>query len=206
MNDVSKDIGIVYEDEHIIVCDKPSGYLSEGEGEDSLPVLLSKGRGGCDVFTVHRLDRETSGLIVYAKDSRSAAVLSEEIRDKTFLKEYLAEIHGIPDSPEGELRDLLFFDRRKNKSYVVKKERRGVKEAILRYRVISSVEGISTVKVTLITGRTHQIRVQFASRGHSLVGDRRYGAPSSDEKGLLLRSCRLSFLHPITKEKMNFEI
>ena len=118
-------------------------------------------------------------------------------------KEYVAEVHGIPTPEEGRMEDLLFFDRGKNRSYVVTRERRGVKKASLRYRVLACEKGIARVAIRLETGRTHQIRVQFASRGMPLVGDRRYGAPPSG-RPLALRACYLAFTHPTTGECMAF--
>ena len=199
---------IYYEDADIVVCEKEAGLLSEGEGKDSMPYLLSemyRGRGEKgDIFTVHRLDRETTGIMVYARTKSAAAALSKAITDGRFEKEYLAEIHGVPESSSGRLEDLLFFDRAKNRSYTVKRMRKGVKDAALEYTVLSSEDGISRVRIKLLTGRTHQIRVQFASRKMPLVGDRRYGAPHT-KRPLALRACMLSFPHPKTHEIMRFE-
>ena len=198
------DLNIIFEDGDVIVCEKPSGILSEGEG--SMVDIL--GEHTEQVFCVHRLDRETSGLMVYAKTSAAAASLSEQIRDSKFEKEYLALIEGAPEQDSGSFEDMLFYDRAKNKSFVVKgnKARRGVKRALLEYLVVSRGDGSSVVRVKLHTGRTHQIRVQFASRGMPLVADRRYGAKPSEQKTFSLRACAISFYHPKTKEKMNFEL
>lgn len=199
------DINIVFEDADIIVCEKPSGLLSEGEG--SLTSLLCDREG--QIFCVHRLDRETSGLMVYAKSASAAASLSEQIRSSVFEKEYLALIEGMPAQDTGVFEDMLFYDRTKNKSFVVKsggKARRGVKRASLEYSVIKRIGDRSLVRVKLHTGRTHQIRVQFASRGMPLVADRRYGAKPSEQKTFYLRSCLLSFSHPTTGEKTVFAL
>ena len=200
---------IFYEDKYLVVCEKAAGVLSEGDSSDCMPQLLAehfeaKGEKNT-VYTVHRLDRETSGLMVYARTKDAAAGLSSAIRDGSFEKEYLAKIHGVPKAGSGKMEDLLFYDRAKNRSYTVKRVRKGVKDAALEYKVLSSENGMSLVRIKLMTGRTHQIRAQFASRGFSLVGDRKYGAPKGDGS-LALRACSLSFLHPITKEKMQFEI
>ncbi len=200
---------ILYYDEYICVCDKPRGLLSEGEGKDSLPLLLrdelcQKGRTSPKIYPVHRLDRETEGLMVFALTKEAAAILSSDIAEGKLIKEYLAGLSKIPEDKEGELCDLLFYDRTKNRSYVVKRERRGVKAARLFYRIIEEKDGQALVRVRLYTGRTHQIRVQFASRGYPLVGDRRYGGPPSNA-GIALRSCYLKFTHPITKKEMEFE-
>jgi 23S rRNA pseudouridine1911/1915/1917 synthase len=201
------DVKIIFEDNDVIVCDKPSGILSEGEGKESLTSLLAATRD--KVFCVHRLDRETSGLMVFAKNAKAAASLSEQIRGSDFEKEYLAIIEGAPENDSGIFEDMLFFDRTKNKSFIVKegkKERKGVKRASLEYSVVSKEANTSLVRVKLHTGRTHQIRIQFASRGIPLVADRRYGAKPSEQKSFSLRCYRISFYHPTTKEKLCFEI
>ncbi len=196
---------ILFEDKDIVVCIKERGILSqEGkEGERTMPLLLREELKS-EIYPVHRLDKEVGGVMVYAKNKKSAASLSAQVSDRTMEKEYLAVIEGTPEEKEGELSDLLFFDKAKNKSFTVKKERRGVKKALLSYKVISEKDGLSLVRATLHTGRTHQIRVQFASRKMPLVGDRRYG--SRKESGIIaLWSCYISFMHPVTKEKMIFE-
>ena len=199
---------IYYKDSDIAVCEKEAGLLSEGEGKDCMPSLLAEyfsGKGeNADIFCVHRLDRDTSGIMVYARNKRSAAVLSSAIAAGQLEKEYEADIHGVPESEMGEMRDLLYYDRAKNRSYTVKRMRKGVKEAYLEYRVLSHENGISRVRIKLFTGRTHQIRVQFASRKMPLCGDRRYGAPESG-RSLALRAVRLAFEHPTTKEYLSFE-
>ena len=203
-----KTLKIYYKDEYIIVCEKEAGLLSEGEGKDCMPYVLAQelveNGEKSDIFTVHRLDRETSGIMVYARTKESAAALSRAITDGSFEKEYIAETHGVPDESCGRLEDLLFYDRTKNRSYTVKRMRKGVKDASLEYTVVSSENGITTVRVKLLTGRTHQIRVQFASRKMPLVGDRKYGAPDT-KRPLALRACMLSFPHPKTNEIMRFE-
>lgn len=198
---------IVYLDKDICVCVKPRGVLSEGEGQNCLPLLLREElatRGiEATVYPVHRLDKETQGFMVYALNAKGAAHLSRQIQEGGFQKEYIAELCGVPERETDELCDLLFFDRRRGRSYVVDRERKGVKSARLSYRLLSSDGEYSTVRVKLYTGRTHQIRVQFASRGMPLRGDRRYGAPS-DSGEFSLRACYLSFIHPTTKERLVF--
>ena len=205
---------ILYRDKDIAVCIKPAGVLSEGASDDAstapgmLSVLLQKEGERGEVFPVHRLDRETSGLIVYALNERAAASLSRVVSERKMQKEYIAAVHGKPDPESGEMRDLLYYDRQKNKVFTVKRERKGVKEASLSYSTVSHYEesGTSRVRVTLHTGRTHQIRVQFASRKMPLVGDRKYGAPAEDKCSLALRSVRLAFSHPRSGEKLDLEI
>jgi len=189
-------------DEQIAVCEKPAGLLSEGEGKDALPSLLASRLGG-EIYPVHRLDRETSGLMVFARTKSAAAQLSRELTDGSLQKEYLALLCGIPQEKQARLSDLLFYDRRAGKSFVVRKERKGVKLAELDYEVLAEEQGRSLVRVALLTGRTHQIRVQFASRKLPLVGDRRYGAPA-DGASIALHSFHLRFIHPKTGEPMEF--
>lgn len=180
---------ILYEDAALAVCVKPRGVLSaaDASGQCSMATLLSPRT----VYPVHRLDRETLGLMVFAKTPQAAAALSAE---GALQKEYLALCEGTPTPPVGEMNDLLYHDRVKNKSYVVARKRAGVRAARLAYRVLP--EG--AVLVRLFTGRTHQIRVQFASRGFPLVGDRKYGAKSGGELGLW--AFRLHLRHPDGRE------
>ena len=146
--------------------------------------------------------------MVYALKSESAARLSEAISQGRWEKTYIARLWGIPQEPNGRLCDLLYYDRARGKSFVVDRHRKGVKEAILDYETvaISPDRATSTVRVSLLTGRTHQIRVQFASRGLPLCGDRRYGAPAESGKALCLCAVSLSFEHPRSGERMSFEI
>ncbi len=200
---------ILYKDSHIIACIKPAGTLSEGEGNGCLPMLLRQrlselNEKNTDIYTVHRLDRETAGVMVYARTSAAAACLSAQIQNGEFKKQYLAVIHGVPDSPAGMLRDLLYYDRRLGKSFVVDRERKGVKTAELDYTLLGSQNSLSLISVNLHTGRTHQIRVQFASRSFPLVGDRRYGAPPSEYRGIALLSHKLTFYSPADKSELTF--
>lgn len=196
---------ILFEDEYIIVCIKPIGVISQSDmnGGDSMVKRLAEYTGG-NVYPLHRLDKDVSGVMVFAKTQNSAAVLSKDIQNHKFKKEYLALVHGKPEKESGEMRDLLFKDSLKNKSYVVKRSRKGVKEALLDYKLINSKNGLSLVEILLHTGRTHQIRVQFASRKMPLVGDRKYGSKDNfDNIGLW--SYRITFNHPKTKETLTFQ-
>ena len=193
---------ILFEDADVIVCIKPVGTLSQGDGSDSLITLLAKHTGG-DIYPVHRLDREVGGVMVFGKTNAAAASLSRQAAERKLSKEYFALLHGVPEEKSAVLEDLLFKDSKKNKVYVVKRERKGVRKAVCEYETILSAEACSLVKVRLHTGRTHQIRVQFSSRGCPLFGDRRYGARDS-EKVMALFSCKIGFFHPKTGEELSF--
>ena len=194
---------VLFEDENLIVAIKERGLLSEEhESKPNMVRSLKEVTGG-EIYPVHRLDKDVGGVMVYAKTKSAAASLSAQAGDRTMKKTYLAILHGKPQEESGTLEDLLFFDKGKNKSFVVKKERRGVKKALLNYRVISQKDGNALTEIELLTGRTHQIRVQFASRKMPLFGDRRYGA-KDESRIIALWSKEISFLHPITKERMTF--
>ena len=183
---------ILYSDKDIIVCVKPVGLDSEKE----LPAALGEA-----LYPVHRLDKNVGGVMVYARTRQAAAALSKAIQEGTMVKEYVALVHGTP--PEsGDWTDLLWKDPAKNKVFVVKRERKGVKKARLEFKRLREGEH-SLVRIRLHTGRSHQIRVQFASRGFPLVGDHKYG--SRDEATApMLFSCRLTF--PYKKELRTFEL
>ena len=195
-------IEILYQDNDIIVCIKPAGLLSEGESEDSLLTVLSAQCGG-QVFPVHRLDRGAAGLMVFARNSKAAAGLSRAVQEKQLKKEYFARVSGVPAEKKGEMTDFLFKDSRKGKVFAVKRPRKGVREARLTYRVLWQDGDSSLVRVALDTGRTHQIRVQFSSRGMPLWGDGKYGSRVKGE--LALFSCGLGFPHPRTGKRMEWE-
>lgn len=193
-------IPILFEDKYLVACVKPRGVLSQSEG---MPELLAEQCGGT-FYPVHRLDREVSGVMVFAKTREAAAKLSQLVSDHgKFCKQYLAVLEGAPAEKTDVLEDLLFHDRFKNKTYVVDRMRGGVKAAKLSYEVLAQDEDRTLVRVRLFTGRTHQIRVQFASRGFPLAGDKRYGAKSGGN--IALFSERLSFVHPLTKAPISVE-
>ena len=197
-------IPILYEDERLLVCVKPAGLLSERGG---LPELLEQQCGG-RVYPVHRLDRDVGGVMVYARSRETAAALSALIAARRMQKEYLAVVEGKPEAESAELRDLLYHDAAKNKSYVVQRERKGVKRAALSYRLLESEETeqgrLSLLRIRLHTGRSHQIRVQFASRKLPLAGDARYG--SRLRGGIALWSHALRFPHPVSGETLSFTV
>lgn len=193
-------VKIYYCDTDIIVCQKLPGISSENDG---MPSLLSAECSGT-VYPVHRLDQAVGGLMVYARSSKAAAELSRQITQGELKKEYYAVLDGVPAEQEGCIRDLLFHDVRRNKTFVVDRKRSGVKAAELSYRVVETVDSATLVRVALKTGRSHQIRVQFASRKLPLLGDGKYGSRTK-LSNIALYSCMLSFSHPGTGKAMCFE-
>ncbi len=186
---------ILYSDKNIALCVKPVGL----DSQQALPNALKETLGG-ECFPVHRLDQNVGGVMVFARTKQAAAVLSKAIQDGAMEKQYVALVHGTP--PErGDWEDLLWKDSAKNKVYVVKRMRRGVKPARLEFTRLTKGEE-SLVRVRLHTGRTHQIRVQFASRGFPLVGDHKYGA-RDDAPAPYLYSCCLTF--PYQGQTRKFE-
>ena len=195
---------IVYLDSDIVVCIKPARVLSTDE-PGGLPNLIREELGDpkADIRTVHRLDRVVSGLMVLARNARAASELSRQVREDEFGKEYLAVVHGVPEKKNGTLRDLLIRDKARKMTLVTDTPGKGVQEAILHYQTIGTRDEISRVRIQLVTGRTHQIRTQFASRRLPLVGERKY-AVLEDDCEIALWSYRVAFTHPITGEKMEF--
>ena len=178
---------ILFSDNEIAVCVKPVGL----DAEHDMPRLLAEQLGG-EIFTLHRLDKNVGGVMVYARTKTAAAHLSGEIQENRMVKEYVALVHGTP--PEaGDWEDLLFKDSRKNKVFVVDRKRNGVKAARLEFKRLTEGER-SLVLIRLHTGRSHQIRVQFSSRGYPLVGDHKYGSKAKETEPMLF-SCRLTFHH-----------
>ena len=176
---------IIYSDRELAVIVKPVGVDSEHQ----VPAMLSEKLGG-EIFPIHRLDLNVGGVMVYARTKQVAAELSRLVQEGKLVKEYRCLVHGVP-SEHGVLEDFLFKDSRKNKVFVVKKERKGVKKASLEYIRLTDSDP-SLLHIRLHTGRSHQIRVQFASRGFPLVGDHKYGA-RDEAKEPKLFSCRISF-------------
>lgn len=176
---------ILYEDKNIVICVKPVGL----DSEHNMPAALKTQLGG-EIYTLHRLDKNVGGVMVYARNKAAAAEFSRLIQESKLIKEYVAQVHGTP--PEtGDWEDLLFKDSRKNKVFVVKRQRAGVKKARLEFSRLTQGEN-SLVRIRLHTGRSHQIRVQFASRGYPLLGDHKYGA-KDEFPSPMLYSCCITF-------------
>ena len=196
-------IEILKETARYLVCVKPIGIAAQGTQAEAMPQLLSE-QLGCDIFPVHRLDQTVGGIMVYAKTVQEAARLTQAMGQGQMQKTYLAVLTGCPAEKAGTLEDLLFHDRVKNKTYVVKRMRGGVKQAKLHYEILARQDGLSLVRIRLETGRTHQIRVHMAHIGHPLLGDMVYGAgkPEKGLEGQCLHARTLKFIHPRTGEHM----
>ena len=195
---------ILYQDSQVVVCVKPERVLSTDE-PGGVPELVRRELGdpNADVRTVHRLDRVVGGVMVLARSAPAASELSRQVRGDELEKEYLAVVHGSVPESRGTLTDLLYRDKARKMTFVAREPGKGVQEAILHYRVEDERDGLSLIRIRLQTGRTHQIRVQFSSRGLPLVGERKYAVPEED-CGLALWSCRIGFRHPETGEALHF--
>ena len=205
---------VLYEDNHIIVVIKPVNVPSQEDktGDRDMLTMIKEyvkekyeKPGNVYIGLIHRLDRPVGGIMVFARTSKAASRLSEEVRNKSFNKKYLAIVNGKFDEKSGTFVDYLWKDQKNNTSFVVKESKKGAKRAELDYEVLNynPDENLSLVKIDLKTGRHHQIRVQFSSRGHALYGDNKYHGRSNSN--ICLFAYQLSFVHPVTKEVMNFE-
>ena len=205
---------VLYEDNHIIVVEKPVNIPSQGDKTGDIDLLTMvkeylkekyQKPGNVYVGLIHRLDRPVGGVMVFAKTSKAAARLSEQVREKQFQKTYLVICNGKMEINKGELQDYLWKNEQKNTSKVVKKETKNSKLAILEYEVLKYEPEInlSVLKILLHTGRHHQIRVQLSSRNHSIYGDQKYGGRGHG-KQIALWAYQLVLQHPITKEWMTF--
>lgn len=206
-------INVLYEDNHLLVVEKPVNMpVCEDESLDiDLLTVLKKyvkdkynKPGNVYLGLVHRLDRPVGGVMVFARTSKAASRLSEQVRSHKFKKIYYAVVENKLLSDKGILEDYMIKDTKKNISYITD-EKHG-KKAILRYEVLGCKNNLSLVKIYLETGRSHQIRVQFASRGYPLVGDAKYNPNSDNKMSIALFAKRLSFYHPISGEKLSFEL
>ena len=209
-------VKVIYEDNHLLVVEKPVNILSQGDNtnDDDMVNLLKKylkekynKPGNVFVGLVHRLDRPVGGCMVFAKTSKAASRLSEQVRNKSFKKTYRAVIHGNMNKKEDNLLDYLYKNKKTNMVSVVSKNTKDAKDARLSYETLDSQKGFSLVQIDLKTGRPHQIRVQFASRKHPLFGDQRYGQHLNKVgQQIALWSYKIEIVHPTTKEKMSFTV
>ena len=205
-------IDVIYEDNHLLVVKKPINILSQGDNTNDLDMVNLLKRylkekynkpGNVFVGLIHRLDRPVGGIMVFAKTSKCASRLSEQVRNKTIKKTYKAVIHKTMDKKEGTLKDYLYKNKKTNMVSVVTKNHKEAKDAVLDYKTLASNDEFSLVEIDLHTGRPHQIRVQFSSRNHPLYGDQRYGNSKIGEQ-IALWSYKLEFNHPTTKERLVF--
>ena len=215
-------IEILKETARYLVCVKPIGIAAQGTQAEAMPQLLSE-QLGCDIFPVHRLDQTVGGVMVYAKTAQEAARLTQAMGQGQMQKTYLAVLTGCPAEKAGTLEDLLFHDRAKNKTYVVRRQRGGVKQARLHYEILAEQDGLSLARIRLETGRTHQIRVHMKYIGHTLFNDERYGGhdilkgTTFTKYKQFVQNCfaicprqalhakTLGFVHPTTGEEMFFD-
>lgn len=196
-------MNILFADRTLVVCIKPAGVLSTDE-PGGLPDLLRVALGEENIRTVHRLDQVVGGVMVLGRTKRAAGELSEQLREDHFGKEYLAVVSGIPERDEDTLRHFLHRDKKERITRVVPPETEESQEAILDYRLLETVDGLSLLKIRLHTGRTHQIRCQLSHIGLPILGDRKYGSQTERPDGIALWSRKLSFTHPRTGEKLCF--
>lgn len=206
---------ILYEDNHIIVVEKKPNIPSQSDKTGDIDMLTLvkdyikekyKKPGNVYLGLVHRLDRPVGGIMIFAKTSKAASRLSNQVREKIFKKKYLAVVDGKFEKNQGTLEDYLYKDERHNISKVVKKEKKNSKLAKLDYKVLkyNPVKDLSLVEVNLHTGRHHQIRVQLSNFGHSIFGDQKYGTRGKG-KQIALWAYELTIIHPVTKEELTFK-
>ena len=210
-----QNLKVIYEDNHIIVVEKKPNIPSQADKTEDLDMLSIvksyikekyQKPGNVYLGLVHRLDRPVGGIMIFAKTSKAASRLSNEVREKTFKKKYLAVVDGKLDEKEGILEDYLYKDERNNISKVVKKEKKNSKYAKLEYKVLkyNKIKDLSLLEINLHTGRHHQIRVQLSNMGHSIFGDQKYGKRGRG-KQIALWAYKLTIIHPTTKEEMTFK-
>ena len=206
---------ILYEDNHIIVVEKKPNIPSQSDKTGDIDMLTLvkdyikekyKKPGNVYLGLVHRLDRPVGGIMIFAKTSKAASRLSNQVREKIFKKKYLAVVDGKFEKNQGTLEDYLYKDERHNMSKVVKKEKKNSKLAKLDYKVLkyNQVKDLSLVEINLHTGRHHQIRVQLSNFGHSIFGDQKYGTRGKG-KQIAIWAYELTIIHPVTKEELTFK-
>ena len=209
------ELNVLYEDNHVIVVEKIPNIPSQGDKTGDIDMLTIvkdyikekyNKPGNVYLGLVHRLDRPVGGVMVFARTSKAASRLSEEVRNRTIKKRYLAIVNGKMEKEKDTLKDYLWKDEKENTSYVVKETKKNSKEAVLDYEVLKydKEEDLSLLKVDLHTGRHHQIRVQLSSRKHSIYGDNKYHGRGQGT-GICLYAYELEFTHPTTKEELKFK-
>ena len=208
------ELQIFYEDNHIIVVQKPQNVLSQGDetGDKSLLDMVRdyikqkhNKPGNVYIGLVHRLDRPTGGVMVFAKTSKAAERLTQQLKNKEFSKKYFAVVIGTPKYKSSRLEHFLKKDEKENKVTVCPRSEDGAKQAILEYKTLNSQKGLSLLQVQILTGRSHQIRVQLSQIGNPLFGDQKYGIQTPKKVNLALWAYELSFIHPTTKKRMVFK-
>ncbi len=215
MGEISVIPEVIYEDNHIIVALKPFGMPSQEDDSKDMDILnwvkdyvkeKYNKKGEAFIGLVHRLDRVSGGLMVFARTSKAASRLSEQIRKKQMQKKYVLVVEGSLNNKFGTLEDYLLKDKTNNTVKAFKNQVEGSKDALLNYEVIDENKDLSFIEVELITGRSHQIRVQFSSRGCPIFGDAKYGSINPQKKSIALWSTYLCFEHPTKKEKLEFSV
>jgi len=212
MNSTKENLQVLFEDNHIIIVNKRAGDITQGDktGDKPLSDVVKEyvkdkynKPGLVFIGTVHRLDRPTSGIVIFARTSKALERLNKMLRDKTIKKTYWALVKNAPKTTADTLTNFLKKDTKKNKSFVYKKEIDGSKNAILHYNVIKKLENYFLVEIDLETGRHHQIRTQLAHIGSAIKGDLKYGFPRSNKDGSIsLHARKIKFIHPVSKEEI----
>jgi 23S rRNA pseudouridine1911/1915/1917 synthase len=212
MNSTKENLQVLFEDNHIIIVNKRAGDITQGDktGDKPLSDVVKEyvkdkynKPGLVFIGTVHRLDRPTSGIVIFARTSKALERLNKMLREKTIKKTYWALVKNAPKVTTDTLTNFLKKDTKKNKSFVYKKEIEGSKKAILHYNIIKKLENYFLIEIDLETGRHHQIRTQLAHIGSAIKGDLKYGFPRSNKDGSIsLHARKIKFIHPVSKEEI----
>ena len=212
MNSTKENLQVLFEDNHIIIVNKRAGDITQGDktGDKPLSDIVKEyvkdkynKPGLVFIGTVHRLDRPTSGIVIFARTSKALERLNKMLREKTIKKTYWALVKNAPKVTTDTLTNFLKKDTKKNKSFVYKKEIEGSKKAILHYNIIKKLENYFLIEIDLETGRHHQIRTQLAHIGSAIKGDLKYGFPRSNKDGSIsLHARKIKFIHPVSKEEI----
>ena len=212
MNSTKENLQVLFEDNHIIIVNKRAGDITQGDktGDKPLSDVVKEyvkdkynKPGLVFIGTVHRLDRPTSGIVIFARTSKALERLNKMLREKTIKKTYWALVKNAPKVTTDTLTNFLKKDTKKNKSFVYKKEIEGSKKAILHYNIIKKLENYFLIEIDLETGRHHQIRTQLSYIGSAIKGDLKYGFPRSNKDGSIsLHARKIKFIHPVSKEEI----